>query len=77
MEIWYNKKSSEGTQMKQQSFPDMGYSNRCKKTKRDEFLEILNEIIPRDGWVALIKPYYFDGRHGSPPLGIKRCCGYI
>jgi len=32
--------------MKQQSFSDMEYSNRRKKTKRDEFLEIMNEIIP-------------------------------
>ena len=58
--------------MKQQSFSDMEYSNRRKKTKRDEFLEIMNEIIPWDEWVALIKPYYFDGRRGCPPLGIEK-----
>ncbi len=58
--------------MKQQSFSDMEYSNRRKKTKRDEFLEIMNEIIPWDEWVAHIKPYYFDGRRGRPPIGIEK-----
>jgi IS5 family transposase len=32
--------------MKQQTFSDMEYANRRKKTKRDEFLEIMEEIIP-------------------------------
>jgi IS5 family transposase len=44
--------------MKQQTFTDIEYSNRRKKTKRDEFLGIMNEIIPLEEWVALIKPYY-------------------
>jgi len=58
--------------MKQQTFSDIEYSNRRKKTKRDEFLEIMNEIIPWDEWVGLIKPYYFDGRRGRPPIGIEK-----
>lgn len=58
--------------MKQQTFSDMEYSNRRKKTKRDEFLEIMNEIIPWDEWVAHIKPHYFDGRRGRPPIGIEK-----
>jgi IS5 family transposase len=32
--------------MNQQTFSDIEYSNRRKKTKPDEFLEIMNEIIP-------------------------------
>ena len=58
--------------MKQQTFSDIEYSNRRKKTKRDEFLKIMNEIIPWDEWVAHIKPYYFDGRRGRPPIGIEK-----
>ena len=58
--------------MKQQTFTDIEYSNRRKKTKRDEFLGIMNEIIPWEEWVALIKPYYYDGRRGRPPLGIEK-----
>jgi len=34
--------------MGQMSLSDYEYSNRKKKTKRDEFLEIMDEIIPWD-----------------------------
>ena len=34
--------------MNQQTWSDMEYSNRKKKTKREEFLEIMEEIIPRE-----------------------------
>ncbi len=34
--------------MKQQSFSDYEYSQRKKKTRREEFLEIMDEIIPWD-----------------------------
>jgi len=40
--------------MKQESFSDMEYAYRKKKTKREEFLEIMDEIIPWDEWVSLI-----------------------
>ena len=43
--------------MKQQSFSDYEYSQRKKKTRREEFLEIMDEIIPWDEWVSLIVPY--------------------
>ena len=37
---------------KQETFTDIEYSFRKKKTKREEFLEIMEEIIPvgRVGW---------------------------
>ena len=34
--------------MKQQSFSDIEYSMRKKITKREEFLNIMEEIIPWD-----------------------------
>ena len=37
--------------MKQESFTDIEYSYRKKKTKREEFLEIMDDIIPWDEWV--------------------------
>ena len=39
--------------MKQESFSDMEYRCRKKKTKREEFLEIMDKIIPWDEWVYL------------------------
>ena len=58
--------------MKQVSFSDFEYSGQKKKTKREEFLEIMDEIIPWDEWVALIEPYYPAGKRGRPPKGIEK-----
>ena len=40
------------------------YSYRKKKTNREEFLEIMEEIIPWDEWVGVIEPYYPKGKRG-------------
>ena len=57
--------------MKQESFSDMEYRCRKKKTKREEFLEIMDEIIPWDEWVSLIVPHYPSGKRGRPPIEIE------
>ena len=57
--------------MKQQTFSDLEYSGRKRKTKREEFLEIMDEIIPWDEWVDIIKPYYPTGKRGRPPKEIE------
>ena len=57
---------------KQQTFTDLEYSFRKKKTKREAFLEIMDEIIPWDEWVDVIVPYYPGGKRGRPPMGIER-----
>ena len=59
-------------EMKQETFTDIEYSFRKKKTKREEFLEIMDEIIPWDEWVGVIKPYYPTGKRGRPPMGIEK-----
>lgn len=58
--------------MSQQSFRDMEYSLRKRTTKREEFLDIMDEIILWDEWVELIKPHYFSGKRGRPPKGIEK-----
>lgn len=58
--------------MKQQTFSDFEYSNRKRKTKREEFLEIMEEIIPWDEWVSVIEPFYPSGKRGRPPRGIEK-----
>ena len=58
--------------MKQDTFTDIEYSFRKKKTKREEFLEIMDEIIPWDEWVGVIEPYYPKGKRGRPPMGIEK-----
>ena len=58
--------------MKQETFTDMEYSFRRKKTKREEFLETMDETIPWDEWVSVIEPYYPQGKRGRPPMGIEK-----
>lgn len=57
--------------MKQQSLSDMEYGCRKKKTKREEFLEIKDEIIPWDERVGVIRPYYPADRRGRPPIDLE------
>lgn len=55
----------------QQTFSDIEYSNRRRKTKREDFLEKMNEIIPWKQWNDLIQPYYYTGKRGRPPIEIE------
>ena len=57
--------------MKQQTFADIEYSNRRRTTKKELFLQQMNEIIPWDHWVKIIEPYYPTGKRGRPPVGIE------
>jgi len=56
--------------MNQLTFSDMEYSNRKKKTKREEFLNAMEEIIPWKYWVDMIRPCYFNNQRGRKPIGI-------
>ena len=58
--------------MKQETFTDIEYSFRKKKTKREEFLEIMDEIIAWDEWVDVIKPYYPKEKGGRTLMGIEK-----
>jgi IS5 family transposase len=55
----------------QKSFADMEYGNRKRRTRRDEFLEAMDEIIAWDEWSALVEPYYPRGKRGRPPRGVE------
>ncbi len=57
--------------MKQQTFSDLEYSGRKRKTRREEFLEIMEEIIPWDEWTGIILPHYPKGKRGRPPKEIE------
>ena len=56
---------------KQQTFSDIEYSNRKRKTKRERFLEMMDKIIPWEAFVELVRPHYYAGKRGRPPVGIE------
>lgn len=57
--------------MKQQTFTDIEYSGRKRLTKREEFLDTMDEVIPWNEFVGVIQPLYFEGKRGRPPRGIE------
>lgn len=57
--------------MNQLTFSDVKYSNRRKKTKREEFLDAMEEIIPWSYWVEIIRPFYFNNKRGRKAIGIE------
>jgi IS5 family transposase len=59
-------------EMRQESFSDIEYANRKRKTKRDEFLEIMDNVIPWEEWTGLIMPYYPSGKRGRPTRGAEK-----
>lgn len=48
--------------MKQDTVTGMEYSFRKKKATREEFPEIMDEIIPREEWAGVIEPHCPRGK---------------
>ena len=57
---------------KQISFSEVEYGQRQRKTKREQFLKKMDEMIPWDECVAMIAPYYPKGKRGRPPREIEQ-----
>jgi IS5 family transposase len=55
----------------QKTFTDFEYESRKRKTKREEFLAMMDKIIPWSEWISLIEPFYPSGRRGRPTRGIQ------
>ena len=50
--------------MGQLSFTEAEYSNRRRRTKREDFLDLMDEIIPWKEWSEIIRPYYYQNTRG-------------
>ncbi len=50
--------------MGQLSFTEAEYSNRRRRTKREDFLDLMDEIIPWKEWTEIIRPYYYQNTRG-------------
>lgn len=42
------------------------------RTRKKEFLEQINRIIPWGEWIALIRPSYYKGERGNKPYDLER-----
>ncbi|MBQ8306525.1 MAG: transposase [Blautia sp.] len=57
--------------MKQQTFSDVEYSNRRGKTRRERFLDSMEELLPWEKWIEMIRPYYYRNTRGRKPKAIE------
>jgi len=49
-----------------------GFETRRKRTRRDEFLDTMNSIMPWAELCAVVEPYYPKRGNGRPPIGLER-----
>lgn len=54
------------------SFGDLEGAGQRRRSRREEFLEAMDGIVPWAEWVALIEPHYPSGRRGRRPVGCER-----
>ena len=54
--------------MKQQS---LGLGSSSKRTRKREFLDEMERVVPWSDLVALIAPYMPEGRRGRPPFAVE------
>ena len=58
---------------RQRSFADQEYEKFRKKTRREQFLEDMDVVVPWDELTTIIEPYYPSGAGpGRPPVGLER-----
>jgi IS5 family transposase len=55
----------------QPSFTDVEYQNRRRVSRRERFLETMDATIPWASWVAVIEPFYYDGKKGRKPKPLE------
>ena len=57
--------------MKQQSFSDIEYANRRRRTRREKFLDSMNVIVPWSEYREMIRPFYYRSRRGRRPKDLE------
>ena len=59
--------------MRQRSLAEEGFEKFRKPTRREKFLEEMQQVIPWAGLCGVIEPFYPKGEGaGRPPIGIER-----
>ncbi len=49
----------------------LNLSLSVKKTRKREFLEQMEQVVPWAALVELIAPYYPEGKNGRPPFALQ------
>lgn len=58
--------------MRQTTFAEEGFERYRKPTRREKFLDEMEQIVPWKRLFKAVKPCYPKGKGGRPPIGIER-----
>ncbi len=56
----------------QRSFAEAEFMAKKKTTRREKFLAGMEEAVPWAALLAVVEPFYPEGRRGRPPIGLER-----
>jgi transposase, IS5 family len=56
----------------QPSFAHAEFAAKKKTTRRERFLTRMDAVIPWPQLLAVIEPFYPQGKRGRPPIGLER-----
>ena len=54
------------------SFASLAYENKKKTTRREKFLEEMNQVIPWEELLQIVKEYYPVAGNGRQPMPMER-----
>lgn len=54
------------------SFAQCEYAMKRKVTRRERFLDGMEQVVPWERLVGVIEPHYPKGERGRPPVGVER-----
>lgn len=57
--------------MNRLSFSDLEYDTKKKKTRKEKFLEEMDQILPWKELLGVIRRHYPKGEMGRPPIGLE------
>ena len=58
--------------MKQISFSQAEFQRKKRRTRREVFLDEMEQIMPWAELFAVVEPHYPKGKRGRPPVGLER-----
>lgn len=58
--------------MSQQSFSDLAYQSKKKVTRREQFLSEMDQVVPWQRMLDVIRPHYPLGKTGRPPFALEK-----
>lgn len=62
----------ETSAMDQPTFAALAFANKKKKTRREKFLEEMQQVVPWGKLLAVVEPHYPKAGNGRPPLGLEK-----